>query len=305
MKIQYENFNFRQGTISLIGQANEIVAEYMAEGYELTLRQLYYQFVARGIIPNKENEYKRLGGIVSDSRLAGLVDWDAIVDRTRQVKANSHWDNPAEIIQDSADSYAIDTRATQPDYVEAWVEKEALAGVLARACEPLDVPYFSCKGYVSQSAMWRAARRIAQQTSRHRTVYENETKGLREAVVLYLGDHDPSGIDMTRDVQDRLELFRADVEVKRIALTMEQIQEFNPPPNPAKVTDSRCNGYIAQYGNKSWELDALDPRTINALVIKEVDALTNTSERKKLIKKQEQERKKLQIIADDFDNLSL
>lgn len=296
MKIQYQTFNFRDNTVALIDQAEEIITEYMAEGYELTLRQLYYQFVARGIIANKDSEYKRLGSIINDARLAGLLDWKAIVDRTRKIQINSHWEDPSEIIQETADCYALDTRQTQPIYVEVWVEKEALAGVLERACEPLDVPYFSCKGYVSQSAMWRASLRI---------IAKLETTFHKQAILLHLGDHDPSGIDMTRDIQDRLILFGANIEVKRIALNMNQIERFNPPPNPAKITDSRYRGYITEYGEESWELDALDPRTINELITSEVNNLTVSDKRKTLIEKQEQEREKLQTIADNFNELDI
>lgn len=127
MKIQYKNFNFRNATLGIIEKANDIIAEYMAEGYELTLRQLYYQFVARGLIENKEIEYKRIGGVLNDGRLAGEIDWNAIVDRTRKIQINGHWDSPSDIIQESADCYAIDTRETQEVYVEVWIEKEALA----------------------------------------------------------------------------------------------------------------------------------------------------------------------------------
>jgi hypothetical protein len=171
-----------------------------------------------------------------------------------------------------------------------WIEKEALAGVLERACEPLDVPHFSCRGYVSLSAMWRAAVRIrARLETRHKT-----------AVVLHLGDHDPSGIDMTRDIEQRLAVFGADVTVKRIALNMDQVRRFNPPPNPAKVTDSRCAGYIEKYGNQSWELDALDPRTINTLITNQVNRLTNAELRELLISKQESQRARLQAMADNY-----
>lgn len=301
MKYQYQTFNFRANTLELIGQANEIIDEYLAEGYELTLRQLYYQFVARGIIPNKDSEYKRIGSVVNDGRLAGEIDWDAIVDRTRKIQINSHWDDPSEILQSSADCYAIDTRATQDVYVEVWIEKEALAGILERACEPLDVPYFSCRGYVSQSAMWRAAKRINRQCC-YGSKENYIEKGTRKAVILHLGDHDPSGIDMTRDIQDRLVMLESEVEVNRIALNMEQIKEYQPPPNPAKTTDSRYQSYIVEYGEESWELDALDPRMINDLITQEVNNLTNKARRKIQISKQEKQRKKLQAIADNYDN---
>ena len=294
MRIEYQTFNFRSGTLGLIEQANEIIDEYLVEGYELTLRQLYYQFVARGIVPNKDSEYKRLGSVINDGRLAGMIDWEAIVDRTRKIQINGHWDDPSDIIQDSANSYAIDTRKIQEVYVEVWIEKEALAGILERACEPLDVPYFSCRGYVSQSAMWRASCRIQRELS---AMHES-------AVILHFGDHDPSGIDMTRDIGDRLKLLGADVEVKRIALNMEQVEQYNPPPNPAKLTDSRYQSYISEYGEESWELDALDPRTITGLIQLNVDILTNQTERKKLIALQESQREKLQAIADNWEDFS-
>ena len=149
MKHCYKDFNFRQKTLGIIEQANEIIIEYAAEGYDLTLRQLYYQFVARDIIPNKQSEYKKLGSVVNDARLAGLIDWNSIVDRTRKHEKNGHWDSPAQIIAESAECYGIDTRADQDIYIEVWVEKDALVGVIERACEPLDVGYLSCRGYVS------------------------------------------------------------------------------------------------------------------------------------------------------------
>ena len=89
--------------------------------------------------------------------------------------------------------------------------------------------------------------------------------------MIHLGDHDPSGIDMTRDIGDRLALFDAETTVRRIALNMNQVEAYSPPPNPAKLTDARANGYITRYGNQSWELDALDPTTLDALITSTID----------------------------------
>lgn len=286
MKHFYQATNFREKTLRIIDQANEIIEEYSAEGYDLTLRQLYYQFVARDIIPNKQSEYKKLGSAINDARLAGLIDWESIVDRTRKYEENGHWNSPADIIASAARSYGIDTRSSQDTHIEVWVEKDALIGVLERACSPLDVGYFSCRGYVSQSAMWLAAGRF------------DENVG--NCALLHLGDHDPSGIDMTRDIQDRLYMFGAEVKVKRIALNMEQVEEHQPPPNPAKTTDSRYERYIDEYGNESWELDALDPRVITELIEQHVAEHTDESKRDTLIKKQENDRKKLQEISDNW-----
>ena len=287
MKHCYKDFNFRQKTLGIINKANEIIKEYRAEGYDLTLRQLYYQFVARDIIPNKQAEYKKLGSIVNDGRLAGLIDWNSIVDRTRKHEQNGHWNSPAEIIATAAKSYAIDSRADQDDYLEVWVEKDALVGVIERACEPLDVGYFSCRGYVSQSAMWRAGGRFIDEE-------------LRNCILLHLGDHDPSGINMTEDIQKRLDMFGADVDVVRIALNMEQVEEYQPPPNPVKQTDSRSGDYEDKFGDECWELDALDPRVITELIEGHIEERTDEIKRDGLITKQEKDRKKLQKISDNW-----
>ena len=254
--IEYKAHNFRKQSRLLIDIANSIIAEYQADGYDLTLRQLYYQFVARGIIPNSQKEYDKLGVVVNKARLAGLIDWDAIIDRTRTTEGNAHFDGPGDILSAAADQYKLDTRATQETYIEVWVEKEALLGVIEPICRQLDVTYLACRGYFSQSAMYAAAQRMIAAES-----------ASKKTVVLHLGDHDPSGIDMTRDIQDRLyDIFCSEAEVKRIALTISQIKKYNPPPNPAKMSDTRAREYIAEYGTESWELDALPPNVIHTLI---------------------------------------
>lgn len=308
MKRKYIDKKFQKSSLALIEQANDIIESYSAEGYDLTLRQLYYQFVARDSFPedrkfkwtgskwvrdpggtkNADPNYKWLGSFINDARLAGLIDWKAIVDRTRDYEALSHWESPADILRSAAASYRIDTRIDQHDYVEVWVEKDALVGVIEKACAPLDVGYLSCRGYVSQSSMWLAAQRFIKWDPYCKTF------------LIHLGDHDPSGIDMTRDIQNRLEMFGSSVKVERIALTMDQIKDQQPPPNPTKTTDSRYESYIAEYGEESWELDALDPRYMVDLITKAVDGHTEFDRRLKQMKKQESDRKKIKKLADNW-----
>lgn len=258
MRERYINKNFRADSLAIIEQANQIIADYRAQGFSLTLRQLYYQFVARDLLPNTERSYKRLGGIINDGRLAGMIDWDSIEDRTRNVRINSHWEDPAAVLRSARASYGIDMWANQPKRVEVWIEKEALAGVISGVCSELDVPHFACRGYVSQSEQWRAGLRCRNPD--------------QKTIILHLGDHDPSGIDMTRDNQERLTMFSdRRVEVNRIALNMDQIDEYGPPPNPAKMTDSRFREYMLNYGDSSWELDALEPSVIVELIREWVD----------------------------------
>ena len=265
-KIEYIEKKFTQVTLNLITQANEIIDEYDDEGMSLTLRQLYYQFVSRDLIQNKQSEYKRLGSIISDARLAGLVDWEAIEDRTRNLQMNYHNTNPGQAVQDSLDQFLLNKWLDQPYRPEIWIEKEALTGVIGQICRSLDVPFFACKGYTSQSEMWRAAERF----------YSYIEDG-QQPVIIHLGDHDPSGIDMTRDINDRHNIFiskytlDASVKIVRIALNYDQVEEYDPPPNPAKLTDTRADKYVKEYGDSSWELDALEPRVIRDLIRDTVD----------------------------------
>lgn len=292
-KITYIPKSFHGTSLTLIDQANAIINEYAAQGFSLTLRQLYYQMVARGLIPNNVRSYKRLGSIVTNARLAGLIDWYAIVDRTRELKGNSHWGTPVEIMKSAVESYRIDKWASQPYRVEVWIEKDALAGIIAGICSEMDIDYFSCRGYTSASEMWKAGRRM------QGYMYDGQ-----DVAVLHFGDHDPSGIDMTRDIQDRLNLFSEwSVDVDRIALNMDQIDKYNPPPNPTKLTDSRAGGYIQVYGHESWELDALEPSVMAALIEDKVVAWRDEGLWNEMVEREKYERGLLSTAADSVKEM--
>jgi len=193
----------------------------------------------------------------------GLIDWEAIVDRTRNLRNLPHWKSPQDIVRACARQFNFDLWRDQPRYVEVWIEKDALIGVIEGICQRFDVPHFSCRGYTSQSEMWSAAQRIIQRTD----------GGDKDSIIFHLGDHDPSGIDMTRDIQDRLALFKCNAKVKRLALNVDQVARYSPPPNPAKITDSRARHYIRRFGHESWELDALDPKVIAGLIADALDGV--------------------------------
>ena len=277
----------------LIDMAEQICRDYATQGFDLTLRQLYYQFVARDVIANKQTEYKRLGGIINDARLAGLLDWDYIVDRTRNLRGLSHWDNPHSVIRSAASGYRTERWADQPHRVEVWIEKDALVGVIAGVCQRYDVDYFSCRGYTSQSELWGAAQRMIS--------YQDAGQ---KSVIIHLGDHDPSGVDMTRDIRERLALFEADVEVRRIALNMDQIEEHQPPPNPAKLTDSRATGYIREYGRSSWELDALEPTLLDRLIEEEIWTCRDLDLWDAATQSMEQERRLLRNVSSRWNEVA-
>lgn len=323
-KIAYASKTFSPVKADIIRKVNELVADYQRQGYRLTLRQVYYRFIAGDLFPeswidpatgskNNERSYKKLGEIVADGRMGGLIDWNAIEDRTRELAGVAHWNTPADIIRACHRSFRLDKWDTQPYRLEVWVEKDALEGIAKQAANGQDVAAFSCRGYGSLSSLWEAAQRL------------NEyVKAGQRPVIIHLGDHDPSGIDMTRDIEERLNTFiemdwlngklmklpagetaakRGDIwasienhfreqhgpakpglvdltnplpggkgkmgkplQIRRVALNMDQVREYDPPPNPAKTTDSRFKGYQELYGDESWELDALEPSVLNTLI---------------------------------------
>jgi hypothetical protein len=183
--------------LDLLDQATIIISNFKAQGYRLSLRQLYYQMVKANLIENTDKMYKRLGTLIKNARLAGIVDWYMIEDRGRRTNRNSHWEDAGDIMETVVDSFAIDKWADQPIYMEVMVEKE----------------------------------------------------------------------DMTDDLVSRLGMFaRSDIQVKRLALNMPQVEKYQPPENPAKVKDTRYQAYMVQFGTASWELDALTPDVLGELV---------------------------------------
>ncbi|HAA4711300.1 TPA_asm: hypothetical protein GET19_12345 [Listeria monocytogenes] len=208
-KIVFKEMRFRADSLALIEKVNQIIKEYHRQGYELTLRQVYYQLVAIGQASNK-----------------------------------------------------------------------------------LNVDYFSCRGYVSQSAMFRSARRLA----------DWQLAG-KDITILHLGDHDPSGIDMSRDIEERLATFEIFPDVKRIALNMDQVDEYTPVPNPTKLSDSRAADYISQFGYESWELDALQPRVIDDLISEHINPLIDWGLMESVKEECEEERRQLETVSYHWANI--
>lgn len=294
MKEQFITKRFNTSSRNMIALAEGIISGYQRQGLTLTIRQLYYQFVARGHIANNLKEYKRLVSVIDQARLAGLIDWSAIEDRTRYLRSFDGDSSPSDAIDTTAEGYSRNPWEDQNYRPEVWIEKDALVGVVEGPCNRLWVPYFACRGYNSQSEQYRAGKRFERYID----------QGLHP-VILHFGDHDPSGLDMTRDNSDRLEMFaRQGVEVRRMALNWDQIQQYNPPPNPAKETDSRHAAYAAQFGPSSWELDALEPTVIDRLISDEVNAMIYRDAWEGVISRSQDERDELRRIARNFERLS-
>lgn len=351
-KVIYKPKEFKGDRLNVVTRAAQYVTDYARQGYDLTLRQLYYQFIGDDAFPeswrdpvsgskNVEKNYKNLGKLVSDARLAGLIDWDRIKDRGRSLNGAKGGDESVAQVIDGA-TFFPDMWEGQPTMVEVWVEKEALVDVIGRAAwrSGLVTPYFACKGYTSQTAMWEASQRL-------RGYVED---GMRVKVI-HLGDHDPSGIDMTRDIEDRLcDFMEQDLlngsrtitgsasvcdiwlaaadehgvdpwdtsdedlglsvtgrrsqgvfDVERIALNWDQVQEYDPPPSPTKLTDSRATGYIVDHGYECWELDALEPSLMDSLIQARIRANIDHEIRDAQIDRQRIGQRQLNTLASNWD----
>jgi len=339
----FEPIALGDDALRIVTDVRRILSSYRTQGYRLTLRQTYYQMVAHDLFPdsrkwrnvggdkwvrdpngtkNATPNYKWLGGIMTDARLCGMVDWDMIEDRGRECVENGHWDSPASIVRACSEQFRFDTWADQPWYVEVMVEKEAMEGIIGPVCRQLDIPFTANKGYSSCSAMREAGQRIM-----------NALDNGRDICIIYLGDHDPSGVDMSRDVEDRLKLFSRYVQwvditdegdgmerlrkgdfrlmesddyaglefrINRVALNMSQVRQYNPPPNPAKITDSRARTYIRNFGNNSWELDALEPAVLTGLVRDAVEEVRNDDLYAQALERQATARARIAEVADSL-----
>ena len=321
-------------------QANEVVEIYAKQGYKLTLRQLYYQLVIQNIIPNKDTEYAKLSQLITKGRMAGVVDWDAIEDRIRQPRHTYSVESVEDAISDAEKHYRLDRMAGQANYIELWVEKDALSSVLSRKTNHYHIRLMVNRGYSSTSAMYDS----------HERFFKELLTG-KKINLLYLGDHDPSGLDMDRDIFERIflmltsnppkkwkeycatlsdkeltalgkkykkdelvytdnkmDLYKAVIRdrfsVLRIGLTTKQVKQYDPPPNPAKITDPRAKDYIAKHGPTSWEVDALNPTILHSLIDSNILGLIDKAKFDAVIAEENEDKAELLELPEKVEKLS-
>lgn len=242
----------------LLLAAIDVIKQY---DIRLTVRQIYYRLVSASVIKNSRSAYNSLDKILVNARLAGTISFDAIEDRSREFLAGDieDYETPErfvewrlEALKDSDVAYEMPYWLNQPQYVEVWVEKDALASLISQACNRYHVRLAPCKGYPSVSFLYEAAEKL-------RNVDLPIT-------LLYFGDFDMRGKDIERYIIERFEGFGVTADVQRIALTRQQVESYNLPPQPAKKTDTMAQKWIETQGDVAWELDALEPTILLSLV---------------------------------------
>lgn len=280
----------------------DIVNEYSKMGLKLTLRQLHYQLVIANNIVNHQTAYKKLGVILDDCRYGGVIDWNAIEDRGRVPKLPYYALDPADAIRDIIGSYRLDRQDGQDVCVEVWTEKDALSGILTESTSEYHVRLCVNKGYTSSSAIYAAYNRFLDAMNADQKI-----------CVLYLGDHDPSGLDMVRDIYERIDFMFAhgrrsddydsdNFKVKQICLNMGQIRHYDLPPNPAKLTDTRAAAYISEFGTQSWEVDALRPDVLHDLVVDNILSIIDKDKYDSVIAQEVIDKEKLSSIKFEEDD---
>ena len=187
----------------------------------MTVRQVFYQAVSAGLIGKSEREYKNsIVRLLGRMRISGEIPWGWIADNTRWMRKPRTYLSLEAAIERTARTYRRALWDTQTVHVEVWLEKDALAGVLYHETERWDVPLMVTRGYPSLSYLYEAGEAIEALE--------------KPAFVYYFGDYDPSGLDISRNVEERLREFapHSEIHFERTAVTAQQIEEFSLPPDP-------------------------------------------------------------------------
>lgn len=259
-------FKWTEHQIDKLNKVQQILGE-LSQYKPLTLRQIYYQLVGKGYIENKVSEYTMLSNLLKHARISGLIPWQDIEDRIRTYHDLSGWANADSFkdawISEFLQGYKRDKMQSQGVYLEIWIEKDALSSIFTKVANVFNVPVVVCRGFSSVSFLNDYRERLAE--------FSDKTP-----ILLYFGDFDPSGVEMLNAMETTLinELGLTDVEFKRIALIMDQIEKYGIPhsPNALKKTDTRAKSHLAKYGELAVELDALNPSVLSKMIS---DAILN------------------------------
>jgi hypothetical protein len=204
--------------------------------------QAIFQLVSRLVIENKRSQYQAVSNALVDARKTGVIPWEWIEDRLRQPRRVLMWSDLANFSETVKRAYRRNVWATQPCYLEAWLEKDALSGIFEDILDSYGITLNVGRGYDGWASIHNAAER-----------YQNEDR----VTVLYFGDFDPSGEDMVRSLRERLGFFECRPDIVKCALTAEDVRTYQLPANFTKRTDSRRQAFVKKYGDVSVELDAL------------------------------------------------
>jgi hypothetical protein len=254
------------------------IIDILRQDHPQTVRQVFYALTVRSVIKKAEIEYQRtVIRLLTDMREEGAIPFDYIADNTRWMRKPTTYTGIDQCLNATSKFYRRNLWAAMPMYVEVWCEKDALAGVLMEETEPYDVPLMVARGYASISFLHSAAEAI-------------EAKG-KPAYIYHFGDLDPSGVDAARDIEAKLRRYApgAGIHFERPAVTREQVEQWNLPTRPTKMTDTRAKKFIGT----SVELDAIPSHQLRKLVRECIERHVDQQQLKFLRAAEESERELL------------
>lgn len=267
----------------------EKIVAILRDDNPATLRGIYYALVTAQLLENDLNQYKMLSRLLVEARQRGYMPWEWIDDRVRLPIADSMWDDRDDFAESVIAAYRLNVWEGQPEYFEAWVEKDTLAAKLADVLRPYGVTLNVGRGYDGWTSIRNAADR-----------FNSRGEGHRALTILYFGDFDPSGEDMVRSLQERLDFFGCRPKILKCALTREDIDTYNLPPNPTKAKDCRRDAFIAKHGDMCVELDALPTKVLKQRLKDQVESRLDMSKLAEVEARQEPDRLKLAEVMEGF-----
>jgi len=241
----------------------------------MTVRQVYYRLVSSQVIQNSRSQYQAVSNALVAARKEGAIPWNWIEDRLRRPRAVSMWRDIPAFAQTALAAYRRDVWATQADYVEVWLEKDALSGIFEDVLDDFGVTLNVGRGYDGWDSVRNAAMRFADG---------------RNGTILYYGDLDPSGEDMVRSLRERLAFFGCRPTLIKCALVQDDIARYQLPPDFPKATDTRRAAFVATYGDVAVELDALPTQVLTERLLSDIAARMDMTALSSVRKAEERER---------------
>lgn len=241
--------------------------QHQIEG-AMTLRRIYYVLVGKGLIKPGANSYNAIKGLCKDAREQGYLDWKVIVDRARRIEKRQTFENFDEIFKTACHSYRRDSMQDQKDYIEVWIEKDAVSKNILRVTYDLDVSLVVGRGFSSITFIHDASQRCLAKA-------EKDIKML----ILYISDLDPEGEHIPELVKKKFVQYGCDrdsFDIDKIALTLEHVKKFNLPSNVefkigAKQREKRyVQDFLKKYGEVQYEIDALSSLELNKILADEL-----------------------------------
>ena len=265
----------------------DAIASVLAVIQPATVRQLYYQLVNRGVVEKTEPAYNDVDRNLTILRRAGKIPFEWLADNTRWMRKSRSYRSLREMLESQQQFYRRALWDEQASYVEVWLEKDALAGVLFDITDEWDVPLMVTRGYASLSFLHHAAKTIKRQD--------------KPTFLYYFGDLDPSGADIPRAVEEGIREFapEADIEFERVAVTRKQIDRLNLPTRPTKATDSRSS----RFEGNSVEVDAIEPGILRLLVREAITRHIDPTALEQLRLIEQQERATLGRVLDHLPRM--